>query len=226
MLQRAIVVSACCCVLGACAGAPLENGVTTAALSDKALNGLPRSDGWQPGERLFPEVQRGPGLSNLPAYRAGVTPSGMHYMIFGDGSGSVRETRDVLSDSWSFDCTRDAMTDLRNCKIYSDRKEIAVLYSASADPAHVCIRGHNFPGRTGAIRIDGGKPIITSKEGGVPGDVARRLAQAKQVAVRYVEWPYDYGKDASPTMTGLKETMDLVAFVYSHVDDLPFQEAG
>ena len=179
----------------------------------------PAPGGWQANETIG--VMEAMPIVDIPAirYRAGTAPDGLPYRIYADGSGSVGHINE--KPSWSIDCKKDAMTDKRNCSVSASEPPLFVSFSEQS-PVWVCIVGHDFPGRTGAIRIDGGTPMSTDKDGCVPGSVAARLSKSKTVALRYVHWPYSYDRDVAGDLTGLSSALDLARFIYLRIDQLQF----
>ena len=212
-------------MLAACAGtgSPLE--IVTEALAPLSQEGELRTDGWQPGERLVKRrvvKRRDSGtLTPIEAYRHGSAPAGGFYRFQADGSGALRVAADLLSPTWTFDCTKDAMTDRRDCWLFAPER--LIFFYSGPTLLWVCIHGHTYPGKTGALRIDDSKPIETNKRGCVPGTVAKQLARAKEVVVRYVRWPDEAPQDAHPSLRGLADGMALAAYVYSNVDRVVFE---
>lgn len=127
-----------------------------------------------------------------------------------DGSGSVALGTDVLSPAWNIDCRVDAMTDRRSCRFNGD--QLFVFYGISPNPTQVCILSHDFPGRRGMIRVDDHPPVNTGVDGCTSAaNLLPQLRSGTSVAVRYVEWPYDYPKDESETLSGFNKAMDVVS---------------
>lgn len=184
--------------------------------------GTPVSDGWYPGERRYPAKAGSIPAMDMPSYRRGTTPDGFTYTIYPDGSGGIKGPQHGPAEGWSIDCTRDAMTDRRECKLTSYKARLLVYYGYASNPESVCIIGHDFPGRTGAIRVDSGTPVNTDRDGCAPARVAAQLASGSTVTTRRVEWPYDYHKDETASLAGVKAAMDLVSYIRSNVDKLTF----
>lgn len=158
----------------------------------------------------------------MPAYRRGSTPDGFTYTIYPDGSGGIKGPQHGPAEGWSIDCNRDAMNDRRECKLSSYKARLLVYYGFAATPQSVCIIGHDFPGRTGAIRVDSGSPVNTNRDGCAPARVATQLGSGSMVTTRRVEWPYDYDKDETASLSGAKAAMDLVTYIRSNVSTLSF----
>jgi hypothetical protein len=220
MLRALIHLSLLLLPLAGCAGIAPTREMTTGAVTVIDQEGEVRSDGWQLGERLVPRRDRGE-LAPLEAYRYGTAPGGGFYTIRPDGTGSLRLDAGLLEPAWSLDCSKDAMIDRRDCHLVSPNGEIGVYYGGGK-LAWVCIAGHDFPGRKGAIRIDGGKPIETISKGCVDGNVAKQLARAKDVVTRSVKWPYDVPRDNHLSMRGLADAMGLADYIHANIDRLSF----
>lgn len=206
-----------CCV----ASLTLAAGCTTAYVPAQPAPGLAfpsspqtgqvASDGWQPNERVVPA--NASSINPLPASRTGISPSGLVYRYYPDGSGSVRSAGGSALSGWDIDCGKDAMNDKRNCKVRSYDAKLTLLYEFGAAPKWVCIIPHDFPGRRGQIRVDSGKPLTTDTDGCVAGSFVSQLRNGTNVTVRYVEWPYDYNKDNTATLQGLSDALELVKFI-------------
>src|SRR3546814_8093022 len=70
----------------------------------------------------------------------------------------------------------------------------------------VCIMGHDFPGRRGAIRVDKNAPFATSEGGCVSSPMLlKQMMTGNKAAVRSVKWPNDYDVDATVEIGPLQE---------------------
>lgn len=131
---------------------------------------------------------------------------------FPDGSASVSRSQNVLDKSWSIDCRVDQMNDKRDCSITSKTGGPFIYYGNASNPQSVCILGHDFPGRTGQIRIDKGSPVSTDNEGCVrASSILPQMRTGKTFLSRWVKWPYDYSRDDSYDLDGLNKAMEVVA---------------
>lgn len=177
-------------------------------------------DGWSTSEHLYPSQQ---GTSG---YRQGLTPEGYTYSIYPDGSAGIKiPTSDGDADI-SVDCIKDNMTDRRECTVSESNTGLMILYGRSTSPASICILGHDFPGKHGAIRFDHTPPLATDTEGCISGKYASQFASATTVYLRSYEWPYDYPKDQTATPHGIKTAMDLASFLHKHIDTLNFEKSS
>jgi len=154
-------------------------------------------------------------------FREGTLPSGHRYTYFPDGSGGVHTDDDILS-AWHFSCKVDRMTDRRNCSLSDHGAWVLVYFGASENPQNVCIVGHDFPGRTGMIRVDGEPPVTTNTDGCVAGSYLSAMLRGQLVTARRVEWPYDYSMDRSGSLEGLDEAFALMRYVRANVAGIAF----
>jgi hypothetical protein len=219
--MKMAVIALCAIAAFGCAPRPEMAAVSTGAPE----GAVAAAGGWQPGEVMVPERRAKGAISALnsdtPSHRKGVTAGGREYTVWPDGSGSVG---DDAHTSWHIDCSKDVITDKRDCTIkpgFKSDLNLVVMYRGSAI-AGVCIAGHDFPGRTGAIRIDSGVPVVTNANGCVDGAVAHRLAKGKSAVVRFVKWPSDHNRDVVGSLDGLAEALELVRFIQSNIDRLTF----
>ena len=140
------------------------------------------------------------------------TEDGFFVRKYPDGSASVSRSADVLADRWSIDCGIDQMSDKRDCSITTENGGPFVYFGSSSSPQSICILGHDFPGRTGQIRIDKNSPIATDAEGCV--SAARVLTQMKsgnEFLSRWTKWPYDYHRDSRYSLDGFNKALSVVA---------------
>lgn len=216
-MRKLLLTSALAASLSGCTSTDIAGGSVS-----PAPQGTPVSNGWHPGERLYPPRAGTIPSMNMPAYRRGITPDGFTYTIYPDGSGGIKGSHHGPAEGWSIDCARDAMNDRRECKLSSYNTRLLVYYGFAATPQSVCIIGHDFPGSTGAIRVDSGAPVNTNRDGCAPARVATQLGSGLMVTTRRVKWPYDYEKDETASLAGAKAAMDLVSYIRSNVDTLAF----
>ena len=182
----------------------------------------PATDGWTASEYI--EIKNlGFGSTPTLRSRSGVTSSGHKYHYYSDGSGSVSKgSADDALNEWSIDCVRDKMSDKRECKVVGS--QLAIIYGNGSTPQLVCALKHDFPGRTGAMRIDQSPPITTGRNGCIPAaGVMSRLLKAQRVTVRVYHFPYDYPADAEESLAGFKDAHELVAHIRARVDKLSFE---
>lgn len=171
----------------------------------------------------MPPVRGSIAALDMPASRKGRTASGYAYTIYPDGSASIDTNPAEILSGWSIDCGTDAMNDRRKCSVTSHKARLLIFYGFSANPQSVCIVGHDFPGRRGAIRVDSNSPINTDTDGCVPAGAAiKQLASGSSVTTRRVEWPYDYGRDETASIAGAKEVMELITHIQSNIDNMRF----
>jgi hypothetical protein len=113
--------------------------------------------------------------------------NGANYTLYhSDGSGSVGDG----DASWSFGCSKDAITDKKECSMYN--KEMKIYREANG--YSVVVGSEHFPGRRSYIRVDGGKPSVGNDHGYFPraSGVISSITNNSNIIVRYTKWPYDY----------------------------------
>ncbi|MCF1436834.1 hypothetical protein GOZ97_22675 [Agrobacterium vitis] len=110
------------------------------------------------------------------------------------------------------------MNDKKDCEIFAKRSPILIDYKFSSTPQIVCVQGHDFPGRTALIRIDGNAPIRTGENGCVSAQqVMDQLKAGTKVSTRKTHWPYDQNRDQEGDLVGLGEAMQLLEYIRSRI---------
>lgn len=171
---------------------------------------------WVPSERY---VVGETYLEGAYRYRVGRTPDGYTYQIWHSGHASLEGFGEV----WSIRCGRDAMTDAFNCQLYSlSANTILVYFGSSTTPGAVCALGHNYPGRTGAIRIDANPPRPTDTSGCIGPEILPELTNGRVVRTRIVAWPYDYPVDREGTLQGLSQAFRLIRHLQAYFSHMNF----
>lgn len=127
-------------------------------------------------------------------------------------------------------CSTDRVTDRTTCRMNVLPQGTGIdggLYqtvNADGSILSACIVGHDFPGRTGAIRVDSNPAITTNTEGCISGSAARRLERqlisGSTLVTRRVEWPYDYSRDREMLINGSFSTAQEL-YRWSTSADLP-----
>mgnify|MGYP001611585955 CR=1 FL=1 len=146
-------------------------------------------------------------------FRTGTTPSGSPYRYASDGSGYVlKPGAELTGEGWSVKCEIDPITDANKCSLTARN---LFLYMGSATTVQsVCIMGHDFPGRRGAIRVDKNAPFATSEGGCVSSPaLLKQMMTGNKAAVRSVKWPNDYDVDATVEIGPLQEALSLVLYL-------------
>ncbi len=174
----------------------------------------PVDNPWYPGETKVVQDL----IGKVTVSRQGITPSGSTYRYYSDGSGSVTNG----AASWSLSCKVDKISDQKKCEITNHHADLFINYGSSPSPRWICSIQHDFPGRTGAIRVDGNKAMTTDTDGCVPGSRISQFLAGKSVTVRSVKWPYDYDRDSTGPLTGLKDAMDLVTHIRANISNISF----
>lgn len=202
-----VMVAACAAViLTGC----MEGNQTTQFSSNRVASGL--SDGFRPNETLEAYsvtnsmVRRGRIAETGDYYSYRSTPRGVEIIPvevpFNRETVLAPKRVKVLGG-----CSQDRVSDRTSCRLNiipqsAGSSRDGGLYqtvSANGSILSACILGHDFPGRRGAIRVDGNPAFTTNNDGCISGAAAQRLEQqlrtGKVLLTRYVEWPYDYSRD-------------------------------
>lgn len=172
---------------------------------------VPVSDGWQPGETLFRNA-----LS-----RFGTTPEGYDYSFSEGGKASLSGG----GNKWTIDCSKDAISDRRNCSLHAGLGSGVFLhFNTAGEPQTFCVFGHDFPGRTGAIRVNSGAPVFTDQEGCVPASrVVPKMLAGTSITTRRVEWPNDWNVDHTLSLAGFSRAAELAKFLTLNIDRVAFR---
>lgn len=118
-----------------------------------------------------------------------------------------KEAEDFQAE-WQAACKKDAMTDKVSCTLTQFDSHIVMSLNGANKPTWVCIFSHDFPGKTGAIRVDQNKAIVTDRDGCVPGEpIFAQMRNGKTIKTQYVQWPDEVRVDASGTLSGLAAGM-------------------
>lgn len=166
---------------------------------------------WHPGEQI--KTFNSPTYGNI-SYRAGTTPSGLNYKIYGDGEATINSDISNITPDWKIICKTDAMNDKLDCDITSGRTPLFIDYSYSINPQTVCIYGHDYPGRVALIRVDKSPPISSGENGCVTAAaIMPALLRSKTISTRKVHWPYDNTVDETGPLLGLREATELLLYV-------------
>ena len=188
-----------------CLSACTNTGTNTGAASQQSTPvSTASADAWYPGETVSTEVL----IGTPTVIRRGHTPSGNSYAIYADGSASVKSLTD-----WSIGCGKDKMSDKRECTLTNGDASLFIDYRASSSPQSICVLSHDFPGRVGAIRAGANAAVDTNGDGCVEGNFIKQLLGASEVTTRAVKWPYDSNRDVTKPTAGLKDAMDLIAYI-------------
>lgn len=112
---------------------------------------------------------------------------------------------------WFAECNRDAMSDELICATTNYDFGLLVFYYIKPEPTSICILGHDFPGRSGSIRVDKNKPVTTDEDGCTPAkNLIGQMVKGQRVITRRHEWPRDYPQDKGGSLAGLSAAMKRV----------------
>ncbi|NIJ40383.1 hypothetical protein FHS78_000653 [Parvibaculum indicum] len=185
-------------------------------------------DGWMANERVvhqIDDVSRAISEDGILRSREGRTETGAPYHYYTDGSGSFGRPRNGGKEQWRVDCKADAMDDTRKCTLYNYQTRIFIGLNIKGKFSYACVMGHDFPNRKAKIRIDKDKPFTTSADGCTSDrHVFEQLLKGREVTTRRYEWPYDYHRDQTAEIVGLKEAIDFTRFVQANIDTISFDK--
>lgn len=132
-----------------------------------------------------------PAMAQEPVVK-GQTPTGNSYIVYADGSAGL----DAGDVHWSIDCKIDKISDDLSCSITGGSNyDFFIAVGSTGDAILLCALGHDFPGRTGAIRFDKNQSLETDEKGCVDGKEVRSMALASSAVTRTWKWPYDWPVD-------------------------------
>jgi len=136
---------------------------------------------------------------------------GLFIRVYSDGSGSVSTSSSLLEDNWSISCGVDAMSDKRNCSVHHQLGGPFIHFGEASEPQTVCVFGHDFPGRTGMMRVDRQPPLETNDSGCLPAErILPEMLPAGSITMRWYKWPYDYSRDTTTQLIGLAKSLEIV----------------
>ena len=148
--------------------------------------------------------------------------------IFSDGSGTIGAPDDVNNyiDTWSFRIKNDEMTDEKiitvNRYAYTNSEEfgkIQLQYEiwlfinlSKTNKEILCIGGHDYPGKTGMIRIDKNAPITTDVNGclRLNKKLDKQLRSGNKITLRGYNWPYEGGETKTINLNGYIATSEFL----------------
>lgn len=114
----------------------------------------------------------------------------------------------ALAGSWTTQCETDAITDEFSCQVFSLDTRVLLIFRRNQQTT-VCIVGHDFPGRDGAVRVDKGKAVEFPDRACMASKaLVNSLIKGRLVTIRRYEWPYDFPKDETGSLSGLKAAHD------------------
>lgn len=112
---------------------------------------------------------------------------------------------------WLVFCRVDQIYDVNNCSISGGDGAIFLFFGGEKLPISICIGGHDFPGRTGLIRVGSMEPIETDETGCVPaGTFLSELSDQTVVTTRRYTWPRDLPQDLRADLGGLSIAMTVI----------------
>jgi len=193
---------------------------------DETVERIPVADGWQRNEALVRTTTRYGGQI---VKREGTSPNGVSYALTSDwrvyyGLKSESDQYSVDQYLWTSSCKTDNIDDKVTCSMQNLKANIYITLNRQGHVAWVCLIGHDFPGKTGAIRVDDRRAVATNTDGCVRGrSLEHQFRSGKQVTTRRVEWPYQQNIDRVETLTGFTEALDLARFLQRNYLKLSFE---
>ncbi|UCI30799.1 hypothetical protein [Mesorhizobium sp. B4-1-4] len=151
--------------------------------------------------------------SHSPIYRVADTAGwedGFYVRQSNDSSGAISAGESILTALGMLDCRPDEMSDKKDCKIESKVGGPVIYYHQTSAPVWVCIIGHDFPGKTGMVRVDANSPVPTDDQGCVGANqILDQMLSGQVFKARRVEWPDEYPIDTKTSLAGLRKALEL-----------------
>lgn len=136
-----------------------------------------------------------------------------------EGGGSLREVNSY-SDHWRISCSKDIMTDKKECTV--GKKELWISVGVGRPPVIIVGEGH-FPNSASTMRLDSNPPISSGARGnGVfpsSGNSAllNKIKLANTISTRYMKWPNNYWIDDKWNLTGFKEAIQYATWAVTKI---------
>ncbi len=153
----------------------------------------------------------------------GVTDGGFAFHIGGDSKkkedyAHISAKDNNLADVWNINCSVDMMNDRRTCMIQDGRVNFLFLYRGTKNIT-LCVRGQNYPGTVGLVRLDSAAPIQTSPRGCLNAQATARIIAKMRpgvvVRTRNYDWPESRPDDSeTPLNSNFSEVFSLAEFLY------------
>lgn len=137
-----------------------------------------------------------------------------------EGYAHITKEDDIEVGRWEINCSMDKMIDKRKCAIFSGNGAPAFIYDVDRTPRFVCIRGHDFPGKTGMIRVDKHPAVATDPQGCVEAtQIMPQILAGKVVLARWYQFPYDVSVDTETSLIGLPIAIKTVTEFQDNILD-------
>lgn len=108
-----------------------------------------------------------------------------------EGQKYDRYSYNSLFGDWNLQCEENPMTDRMTCNL-SYQDDVRLSGASATRLSTLCLRNHDFPGRTASIRIDEGPVVNLGEDGCINSrDLTRQFLGADSVSISFVAWPYD-----------------------------------
>ena len=196
--------------------------VETSAQKGSEAESVVFDDGFRPGEFLY--YSRSVISDDVFVWRQGFdSAAGLSYRYFPDGSASIHvgEILPLALGEWSLRCISDPITDQMECAMRNVEAQVEFLFGDDDDLDSVCIAGHDYPGRLGALRVGAFAAFVTNESGCIYGRdalmLSSQLSGGGELIVRRVEWPYDVDRDSFHDVVGSDFAFDFISFLLAGV---------
>lgn len=180
-----------------------------------------RNDGFRPNETLITR-QSTLNPNQILLERIGTDPKTSRKYSYGGSSlsASVEITgvtlyatpQTPISTSFIATCNSDILTDAKSCEVNIGLYALLIKTTPSGQIFNACVGGHDFPGRTARVRVDGNQPLTTSTNGCMGAEKARLLASQLRsgniLIVQPVKWPYDAHQSSTFKLEGGYQLID------------------
>lgn len=179
-------------------------------IASASANETQEVGGWQDNEQL------------VGKYRSGISPSGLWYEYNQEGRGGIGLDPKVYK--WRFECSVDAMTDVRTCLVISAQNRLLLSVSTRKHASVlVCVVGHDHPGHNAMIRVDTNKAFASEWRSCFRNrELISQLSEGEGVMVRWYKWPSGRANDTEGRLLGLGEALELAAFLRDNLVNTQF----
>lgn len=112
------------------------------------------------------------------------------------------------ANAWEVSCRTDPISDAKSCTVAYYNASVAIFFIDSPEPTSVCLLGHNFPGKIGAIRIDKQKAFdVPEDECVAASQILPQMLKGKMITTRRYKWPEEAPYDITAELKGLPQAI-------------------
>lgn len=165
--------------------------------------------------------------TEVDAVESGVL-NGIHYKFYyTDGSGTfagrqgdVGGIMEPTNSNWTVECSKDAITDRKMCRM---RMRDLWIYVYPGGRATLSVGAEHFPGTTVTVRIDQTTPTTTdAKRDGdfdfqTSARILSRLKNGTTLTTRYMRWPYRTWEDHTWELYGFEEALMYIRWAVQRI---------